>query len=635
MPHGRAFLVKKPKLFTSHVLPNYFKQSKFFSFTRQLNLWGFKRITRGVDAGAYYHELFLRGRPYLAMRMKRQKIKGTGMKLIPNPDAEPNFYEDWPHVPKLTSGSKRRVAAVLPTQPLLQPSVTAALPVERLGPQQMMTSRPIIHNNSGRGGNDLLNALLQQHHQLQQQLQQLQMAAAAAAGGGGGTILGQQLEQSSISGNSPELVDASSSKEPVHEINSLKFGSGSSIATAAGGRGGLSAITAAASAAVAASDSPYTSTLHLPKDITNLSTARQGQSIFPPTTYYPQQLQPAMNYDNPLQSTSAAAASPDGGMSLFDSASRYCYLEQHHPSFAGNHQGGGGGGGSDDAGGGIEAVGRLTPNDLSAVIQNRSHPQGLSALGITGGVYPLIHQQLSPSDRLLVMERFAQQQQQRGGHGDQQQDDSMSSFLPRARLFNELASSTGPTLPPLPPLGGGGAAAAAATTDGVVQALSDQVFGLKAGNNNNAIMPQPPSYPHPPVIEAPPPHPPTTTRLSSPLGVGNSSTLGNDDGPPPPPRQDQFVARYNPVKPSSVVDTLREASHLEVLGLAQRAKARSMVSGVVGGTVPTSPPEKSPMKIKPQQEATIIPLMAAAAAAAPMVEKKRPSLGRPFGRKAS
>mmetsp|Transcript_34804 Transcript_34804/g.73437 ORF Transcript_34804/g.73437 Transcript_34804/m.73437 type:complete len:289 (-) Transcript_34804:195-1061(-) len=81
MPHGRSFIVKKPKLFTTNVLPRFFKQTKFLSFTRQLNLWGFKRITRGVDAGAYYHELFLRGRPYLAMRMRRQKIKGTGITI--------------------------------------------------------------------------------------------------------------------------------------------------------------------------------------------------------------------------------------------------------------------------------------------------------------------------------------------------------------------------------------------------------------------------------------------------------------------------------------------------------------------------------------------------------------------------
>lgn len=114
MPHGRAFIVKKPKLFAVDVLPRFFKQTKYLSFTRQLNLWGFKRITKGLDGGAYYHELFLRGRPYLAMRMKRHKVKGTGIKLTPNPSAEPLFYRDYPYMEQL---DETRSIAPLPPLP--------------------------------------------------------------------------------------------------------------------------------------------------------------------------------------------------------------------------------------------------------------------------------------------------------------------------------------------------------------------------------------------------------------------------------------------------------------------------------------------------------------------------------------
>jgi len=91
-PHGRAFLIHKPKEFTSHVMPKYFKQTKLTSFQRQLNLYGFCRLTKGLDNRGYYHELFLRGKPYLCSKMTRVKVKGTGFKAASSPDQEPDFY---------------------------------------------------------------------------------------------------------------------------------------------------------------------------------------------------------------------------------------------------------------------------------------------------------------------------------------------------------------------------------------------------------------------------------------------------------------------------------------------------------------------------------------------------------------
>lgn len=61
-PHGRAFGVHKPEKFVNEVLPKWFKQTRLSSFQRQLNLYGFTRISSGPDAGGYYHELFLKGR---------------------------------------------------------------------------------------------------------------------------------------------------------------------------------------------------------------------------------------------------------------------------------------------------------------------------------------------------------------------------------------------------------------------------------------------------------------------------------------------------------------------------------------------------------------------------------------------
>lgn len=91
-PHGRCFLVKNIKKFTAEVLPRFFEQKKYPSFQRQLNLYGFNRLTKGPDKGSYYHELFLRSKKILCRGIQRMKIKGTGSRMASNPDQEPNFY---------------------------------------------------------------------------------------------------------------------------------------------------------------------------------------------------------------------------------------------------------------------------------------------------------------------------------------------------------------------------------------------------------------------------------------------------------------------------------------------------------------------------------------------------------------
>lgn len=124
LPHGRAFLVRRPSDFTAQIMQKYFRQTKLTSFQRQLNLYGFRRLTQGADAGAYYHELFLRGRPQLCLRMQRQKIKGTGHKQPADVQTEPNFYNMAP--PKRCDKMKNKEQADLTAKvPILSHSVTS------------------------------------------------------------------------------------------------------------------------------------------------------------------------------------------------------------------------------------------------------------------------------------------------------------------------------------------------------------------------------------------------------------------------------------------------------------------------------------------------------------------------------
>jgi len=75
--HGRAFLVHSVEKFMK-VLPKYFNHSKYTSFQRQLNSYGFHRFSGGMDHGAYYHHLFIRGRGNLCTKISRVKRNKIG-----------------------------------------------------------------------------------------------------------------------------------------------------------------------------------------------------------------------------------------------------------------------------------------------------------------------------------------------------------------------------------------------------------------------------------------------------------------------------------------------------------------------------------------------------------------------------
>ena len=72
---GRCFFVRNKSEFVSRTLAGWFPFSKFASFQRQLNLYGFELINTGPARGGYYHELFVKDRPELCRRMRRVAVK--------------------------------------------------------------------------------------------------------------------------------------------------------------------------------------------------------------------------------------------------------------------------------------------------------------------------------------------------------------------------------------------------------------------------------------------------------------------------------------------------------------------------------------------------------------------------------
>jgi hypothetical protein len=73
-PDGRAFKIHDPESFMTNIAPDFFRQSHITSFVRQLNFYGFDRVSHGLNRGAFAHPSFLRGRPELLDAIERQIV---------------------------------------------------------------------------------------------------------------------------------------------------------------------------------------------------------------------------------------------------------------------------------------------------------------------------------------------------------------------------------------------------------------------------------------------------------------------------------------------------------------------------------------------------------------------------------
>ncbi|GAX13371.1 hypothetical protein FisN_8Lu414 [Fistulifera solaris] len=73
---GLSFVVHDKARLEEHILPQWYRQSHYSSFQRQLNIYGFQRISKGVHKGGYKHEFFQRDKPELCANIPRCRKKG-------------------------------------------------------------------------------------------------------------------------------------------------------------------------------------------------------------------------------------------------------------------------------------------------------------------------------------------------------------------------------------------------------------------------------------------------------------------------------------------------------------------------------------------------------------------------------
>jgi hypothetical protein len=74
LPSEDFFKVHRFKEFEEQIIPRYFKQTRYKSFVKQLNIYKFQRIKTGENMGAYTREHFQRGRMDLCKLINREKV---------------------------------------------------------------------------------------------------------------------------------------------------------------------------------------------------------------------------------------------------------------------------------------------------------------------------------------------------------------------------------------------------------------------------------------------------------------------------------------------------------------------------------------------------------------------------------
>lgn len=155
---GTAFRVHDPEEFVKQIMGQWFNQTKYKSFQRQLNLYGFNRVSRGPQKGCYIHEKFHRDQPEWAESICRKKVSDedfTEAELIAPawlPDATRSVLEPTP----IRDSQPKPMMMMEAFESFFQTNVL------KVSSRPLATSskNPIVAESSSKGGGNALQRFL-------------------------------------------------------------------------------------------------------------------------------------------------------------------------------------------------------------------------------------------------------------------------------------------------------------------------------------------------------------------------------------------------------------------------------------------------------------------------------------------
>jgi hypothetical protein len=215
MPDGNAFVIRSKEKFVSDLLPQFFRQSKFSSFTRKLYRWGFRQVNiprERLPKEMYFgNEYFQRDNKALLAQMR--SITAAGLRR--EKAAETAKKSNQGEFPAASSDESQEPSGfMIPGMFGQDPSSLAGLPVSVMNNAAFTGLRPYQHQQSASQDamyqQIIVSAQLQLVMQQQASFQHQDLIAQLSAGTNLSASLNIHMQLPQLRGSPPGFAPNSS-----------------------------------------------------------------------------------------------------------------------------------------------------------------------------------------------------------------------------------------------------------------------------------------------------------------------------------------------------------------------------------------------------------------------------------------